>query len=58
MRRDSQAAAGEATGLSGPSVARAEQGQGGIDAYDRLARHYGLTLILGGVADECGERAS
>lgn len=47
-RRESQAATGRATGLSGPTVARAESGdRGSLDIYERLARHLGVTLTLG-----------
>jgi DNA-binding XRE family transcriptional regulator len=45
--RHSQADAGNAVGVAGPTVAKAEQGQGSVDTYDRLARHYGVTLTLG-----------
>lgn len=47
-RQDSQQDAGSAIGIRAPTVSRAEQGRGSIDIYERLARHYGVTLTLGG----------
>lgn len=46
-RRDSQATAGAAIGVAGPTVAKAEQGLGSVDVFERLACHYGLVLTLG-----------
>jgi transcriptional regulator with XRE-family HTH domain len=46
-RRQSQAEAGRATELKGPTVSRAEAGRGSLDVYHRLARHYGITLEAG-----------
>lgn len=45
--RLSQADAGEATGLQGPTVSRAESGRGSLDVFHRLAAHYGITLEAG-----------
>ena len=46
--RLSQAEAGEATGLTGATVSKAESGrQGSLDVYHRLAAHLGVTLEAG-----------
>jgi DNA-binding XRE family transcriptional regulator len=50
-RRQSQAEAGEAVGLQGQTVGRAEAGRGSLDVFHRLAAHYGIVL-------EAGEQAS
>lgn len=47
-RQDSQHDAGTAIGIRAPTVSRAEQGRGSLDIYERLARHYGITLTIGG----------
>jgi transcriptional regulator with XRE-family HTH domain len=46
-RRQTQVEIGDAVGLAGPTVARAENGRGSLDIYDRLARHLGVTLTAG-----------
>lgn len=46
-RRDTQATAGAAISVAGPTVAKAERGLGSVEVFDRLARHYGLLLTLG-----------
>ena len=48
LRGDSQHDAGTAVGIRAPTVSRAEQGRGSLDIYERLARHYGVTLTIGG----------
>jgi transcriptional regulator with XRE-family HTH domain len=45
--RESQAEAGEAIGLQGPTVSRAENGRGSLDVFHRLARRYGVVLEAG-----------
>jgi transcriptional regulator with XRE-family HTH domain len=42
-----QAAVGEATGLTGATVSRAESGRASLDVFHRLAAHYGITLAAG-----------
>jgi len=49
-RRDSQDTTATALGMNRATVAKAEAGQGSVDTYERLARHYGLTLTIGGEA--------
>ena len=45
--RQSQLEAGDATGIAGPTVSRAEAGRGSIDVFHRLAAHYGIVLEIG-----------
>jgi transcriptional regulator with XRE-family HTH domain len=45
--RLSQAEAGQAVGLQGPTVSRAESGRGSIDTFHKLAAHYGIVLEAG-----------
>lgn len=46
-RRLSQHEAGQAIGIQGPTVSRAESGRGSLDVYHQLAGHYGITLEAG-----------
>lgn len=47
LTKQSQAAVGRATNLQGPTVSRAERGIGSLDVFDKLARHYAITLEAG-----------
>jgi transcriptional regulator with XRE-family HTH domain len=42
-----QATVGEAIGITGATVSRAESGRASLDVFHRLAAHYGITLAAG-----------